>query len=53
MFRLICLDGTLGDRYMFVPGLWSGHSEVKVWNLDQNKEANGWWDWSIIILPNP
>lgn len=53
MFRLICLDGTLGDRYMFVPGLWSGHSEVKVWNMDKNKEANGWWDWSIIVLPNP
>lgn len=53
MFRLICLDGSLGDRYMFMPGLWSGHSECKVWNMDQNKEANGWWDWSIIVLPSP
>lgn len=50
-FRLINIDGTLGDRYLFVPGLWSGHSEVKVWNLDKNQEANGWWDWSIILLP--
>lgn len=53
MFRLICLDGSLGDRYMFMPGLWTGHSECKVWNMDKNEEANGWWDWSIIILPSP
>ena len=53
MFRLILSNGELGDRYISVPGLWSGHSEVKVWNLDKNEEANGWWDWPILILPNP
>jgi hypothetical protein len=50
-FRLICSDGSEGDRYMFVPGLWSGHSEVKVWNMDKNQMDNGWWDWPIKILP--
>ncbi len=38
---------------MFVPGLWNGHSEVKVWNLDKNEEANGWRDWPIEIFPFP
>ncbi len=50
IFRLICSDRTLGNRYIFLPILHRGHNCVTVWDIDLNKEANGWWDWPIIFL---
>jgi len=49
-FRLVCSDGSLGNKYLYVPGLRRGHSEVEVWDLVKGEAANGWWDWPIIEI---
>ena len=53
IFRLICSDESLGDRYLVVPGLWSGYSTQHVWNVDKQQEALGHDDWKIEVLPYP
>lgn len=48
-FNLVCLDGTVGDKYLFVPNLEQGYTTVKVWNLSKNKSGIAHWDWEILI----